>query len=63
MKNLLLIYLFFGVLLNFCGFILEEHSIVGNGNIVAEEMEVSGFHGLKVSNGIDVFFTQRDTEE
>lgn len=45
-----------------CDFIFTDEYIVGNGNVIEEERDVSNFTGLMVSNGIDVFFTQEDEE-
>jgi hypothetical protein len=37
-------------------------SVSGNGNIVTEERHVSGFNGLSVSTGIDVYIAPGDEE-
>ncbi len=37
-------------------------SVTGNGNVIADDRAVSGFNGLKVSSGIDVYITQGSEE-
>ncbi len=44
--------------LNSCYFDGWGTGISGNGNVVEEERNVSGFNGVEVSTGIDVFLTQ-----
>ncbi len=63
MKKLLSIAFVIAITLNSCDFVLTDESVSGNGKVVEREREVSDFHGLKVTNGIDVFFTQGETEE
>jgi Putative auto-transporter adhesin, head GIN domain len=38
------------------------HSVSGNGNVVKKDRTVSGFDGVKVSTGIDVYLSQGDKE-
>lgn len=37
-----------------------SNSISGSGNVVTEEREISGFEGVHVSSGIDVYLTEAD---
>ncbi|MGD0582867.1 MAG: head GIN domain-containing protein [Bacteroidales bacterium] len=37
-------------------------SVSGNGNVVKKDRNLSGFDGVKVSTGIDVYLSQGDTE-
>ncbi len=37
-------------------------SISGNGNVVKKERNLSGFNGIRVSSGIDVYLSQGDKE-
>jgi hypothetical protein len=63
MKNVFSFAFCIAMVFSSCDFILTDESISGNGNVIEREREVSGFRGLKVTNGIDVFFTQGETEE
>lgn len=38
-------------------------SVKGNGNVVEEEREVTGFNGIKTSRGVNVYISQGDGEK
>lgn len=45
-----------------CDYCFFSDTIYGNGNVVSETRRVTGFDGIKVSSGIDVFIKQGTTE-
>lgn len=63
LKNKILLFLSAVLIisLNSC-YIDFGETVYGNGNVITEERSPGSFDRLKVSNGIDVYITQGDTE-
>jgi uncharacterized protein YxeA len=61
-KTLLLLISIIFITITSCDIVYDGESVTGDGNVVEKNRDVSGFNGIHVSNGIDVYFTQGDEE-
>lgn len=58
MKKAAFLFIIISVMLGSCMIDGWDHRISGNGNVVEETRDVSGFTGVHVSSGIDVYLTE-----
>lgn len=58
MKKAALLFVVMSITLGSCYFDGWNHGISGNGNVVEEDRSVSGFTGVHVSSGIDVYLSE-----
>lgn len=58
MKNTALLFIVITFALSSCIIDGWENGISGNGNVIEESRDISGFTGVHVSTGIDVYLTQ-----
>ncbi len=63
MKNAILLFLIFSWSFTSCIIGGWDNGISGNGNVIEETREVSGFDGVHISSGIDVLLSQGDDYE
>ena len=61
-KSTIMFTLLFAVGLGSCDYSMFTETVYGDGNVVSEIRNISGFDGIKVSSGIDVFIKQGDGE-
>jgi hypothetical protein len=61
-KSIILVTILFMVGLNSCDYYAFTETVYGDGNVVTKIRDLSGFDGIKVSSGIDVFIKQGNTE-
>jgi hypothetical protein len=58
---ILLVTVFPALLFSSCLFL--GSSVKGNGNVVKEERDITGFNGIKASRGVNVYVSQGDEEK
>ncbi len=58
MKKVAFLFIIISVTLGSCVIDGWNHGISGNGNVIEEDRDVTGFTGVRVSTGIDVFLSE-----
>ena len=61
-KTIFTVTLLIIVGLSSCDYCMFTETVYGDGNVESEIRKISGFDGIKVSSGIDVFIKQGDAE-
>jgi|GEM_PF-6157692 len=62
-KHSLILLTFVILILSGCYIDFLDKTIYGQGPVVTEERDISGFNGIKVSSGIDVYLKQGNSEK
>ena len=58
MKKTAFLFVVMSITLGSCYFDGWDRGISGNGNVVKEDRDVSGFTGVQLSSGIDVYLSE-----